>query len=135
MRKVKTETGENKVELWTIRNTLWALYFLGITVRKHVTETSPNDYVGKEAIIDLVFKQFKNDIIDPDGITNIISDAPSIYTRCKSQESPKSSLSMGHIQIIPLIQKKKVWEHLQIFPLKENHQERSPMMKQMFPES
>ena len=70
--RTDTKRGELKVELWTIRNTLKSLYFLNHTTRKHVLQEHSRIYVTKQDILDMVFKLFHHDIIDPEGITDFI---------------------------------------------------------------
>ena len=73
-RSMRTETfgNDTKVQLWTIRNTLYVLYFLQHTVRHHIIDKHSNIYVTKDQILDMVFDAFKYDIIDPEGITHLI---------------------------------------------------------------
>eukprot|EP00485_Elphidium_margaritaceum_P015088 CAMPEP_0202731060 /NCGR_PEP_ID=MMETSP1385-20130828/186951_1 /ASSEMBLY_ACC=CAM_ASM_000861 /TAXON_ID=933848 /ORGANISM="Elphidium margaritaceum" /LENGTH=2462 /DNA_ID=CAMNT_0049397343 /DNA_START=90 /DNA_END=7479 /DNA_ORIENTATION=- len=72
MRTETLKSGEKKVELWRIRNTLFCLYYLSSVVREIVLQKNPKVYVTKQQILDLVYKQFEHEIIDPQGITDLI---------------------------------------------------------------
>eukprot|EP01084_Bolivina_argentea_P097627 175499_1 len=67
-RSMRTEQfgNETKVQLWTIRNTLWVLYFLQHCVKHHIIAKHPKIYVTKDEILNMVLEAFKYDIIDPD---------------------------------------------------------------------
>eukprot|EP01084_Bolivina_argentea_P313577 543028_1 len=64
--------GEVMVELWTIRNTLYALYFLSNTVRMHILRRNARIYIEKKTLLNMVYKAHVNEIIDPEGITDLI---------------------------------------------------------------
>ena len=70
--RTDAKRGELKVELWTIRNTLNALYFLNHTTRKYVLQKHSRIYVTKQNILDMVFELFDHDNIDPEGITDFV---------------------------------------------------------------
>ena len=65
--------GELKVELWTIRNTLWCLYFLNDCVRETILRRHSKLYVKQQTLLNIVYKSFSEDISDPEGITDLIA--------------------------------------------------------------
>jgi len=73
--RTEQKRGESKVELWTIRNTLFSLYFLNQVVRRTILRQNARVYVKRQQILDMVYKQFEHEIIDPEGITNLIFTA------------------------------------------------------------
>eukprot|EP01083_Nonionella_stella_P180070 641139_1 len=70
--RTEKKDGDLKVELWTIRNTLYALYFLNNIVRKYILEQNSRIHVVRQQLLDMVYRSYVNDIIDPEGITDII---------------------------------------------------------------
>lgn len=55
-------SGDDMVEVWTIRNTLWSLYFLNHSTRKKILQETNRHYVSKLEVCDMVFKTFKNEV-------------------------------------------------------------------------
>ena len=53
---------DQMVEIWTIRNTLWSLYFLNHSTRKRILKETSRNYVSKNDVCDMVFKTFKNEV-------------------------------------------------------------------------
>eukprot|EP01084_Bolivina_argentea_P194766 334238_1 len=64
--------GELKVELWTIRNTLRSLYFLNNLARKYILRDNAKLHVSKQDLLNKIYALFSSDIVDPEGITDII---------------------------------------------------------------
>ena len=59
---VKDKEQDELLEIWTIRNTLWTLYFLNHATRKKVLRESVRNYVTKEEVCDMVFATFSNEV-------------------------------------------------------------------------
>lgn len=62
MRPEVTENGKEALELWTIRNTLWTLYFLHNSTRKKILKESVRDHVTKKEVCDLVFEMYSDEV-------------------------------------------------------------------------
>ena len=65
-RAMRTKAGDNGqeelLEIWTIRNTLWTLYFLNHSTRKKILRESVRNYVTKQEVCDMVFETFKEEV-------------------------------------------------------------------------
>ena len=60
------DSGDVKLELWTIRNTLKCLYFLHDIVEKNILAKNSRIHVTKEEVLNIVYEQFEHDIKKPD---------------------------------------------------------------------
>ena len=56
------ENGKESLELWTIRNTLWTLYFLRTTTREKMLTESIRVHVTKKEVFDLVLESYKHEV-------------------------------------------------------------------------
>ena len=81
------DKGELKVQLWTVRNTLKTLYFLKNAVQKEMINKNKRRYVSSGELVDIIFEEFSEDIIDPEGITNFIPTDEDDEDELKVDES------------------------------------------------
>eukprot|EP01084_Bolivina_argentea_P123568 218973_1 len=74
MRTMEDNLQEQIIELWTIRNTLYSLYFLKKTIEEEVLNKHSRLYVTKKELLCNIFNVHKGRIIDPDGIIKAINN-------------------------------------------------------------
>eukprot|EP01084_Bolivina_argentea_P132267 233416_1 len=85
MRTIKVQD-DQKLELWTIRNSLWVLYFLKYAVQTRIIEQHPRIYYNEQQVLDMIYKDFQDDIIDPDGETDIIFTPDDVVDNVEDQD-------------------------------------------------